>query len=191
MISPILGSLLFLAQVPLSAAFPKYQLTYYPPIENCNVDTECCSGATSNPILYSWIWDLEDECFAFIPFNVDNVYDSINNPVYTDTSIEYSYHPYVDDCSATSETKKYATTDGCTYQYEGMNYYLKITCIQKTSSDPECEELYTENRYPPPPSSPSAEPPAADQDSDSASASASDLDSDSDSDSDKSEEAGA
>ncbi|KAK3262350.1 hypothetical protein CYMTET_28789 [Cymbomonas tetramitiformis] len=146
-----------LAQIPLSAAFPKYQLTYYPPITNC---VDCCSGTGQNIILYSWIWDLSEPCFAFIPFNAD-VWDSVNNPVFTDTTIEYNYHPKVDDCSSTRDTKKYATTDGCTLQLEGESYYLKITCIQKTSSDPECVPLWTHEYLDSTDSSPSSVPPAS------------------------------
>ena len=77
-------------------AWPKYEVRYYPPIP------AACGGTS----LFAWIWDVgEVACFSFTPFNA-NEPDSVTNPQYDASTLNYTYRPRDSDCTgATTATK--------------------------------------------------------------------------------------
>ena len=96
--SPPLASALLSALFVAVSSYPKYEVSYYPAGPAAK-----CDGTK----LFAWVWDVGTvPCFSFTPFNAATP-DSVTNPQYDASTLNYTYRPRDSDCTGSTTANKY------------------------------------------------------------------------------------
>mmetsp|Transcript_34498 Transcript_34498/g.80824 ORF Transcript_34498/g.80824 Transcript_34498/m.80824 type:complete len:165 (-) Transcript_34498:224-718(-) len=119
-------------------SFPKVKVSYWR-----DKAGQTCDDA-DDPPQWEFVWNLNEECVSFIASNnwATGYYDSVSAPRFDGIWLNYTHRPQDEECTGDASpavlAKYAAVAPACVQQHEGKTYYLRITCIQYSASDPEC-----------------------------------------------------